>query len=403
MIQFKNLPKSFANQLRKDHNDILNYLIKEDYNIQSLPTNRKAISKEGEAYTLAYPIQGVLKYHGLVSKEHRISYFPSVSFNNDAAFTVSYLKFDKQLKEDTVILNGEKLSNDNLKRITISLDLIREYSKIKLKALLISGNFLNSSHKSLTGKGLGTSASGSAALALAAISILYNNESEYIENNRLISLFSRYLAGSGTRSAAGGFALWLSHPTIDPFDCFAIRLDREEHKKFVNNISLITIPINSDLKTEQVHKIAPKSPFFPSWLKERKKKVFDFFIALDNCDLNKIGELAEYDTMCLHSITMTAQQKQNIIAWKPDTLSIMLRVRELRASGYNVYFSIDTGPSVVLLTYKNEKNSIINNLKELNPNLAIIEGKIGGASKLIRANSPNAQLLKEDINKFNIS
>lgn len=397
------VPKSLVNQLKNDYDEILNYLIKRNYNIQTLPLKNKAISDEGISYTLAYPIQGVLKYHGLVSKEHRISYFPSVSFNNDAAFTVSYLKFDKRLREDIVFLNGKKLSNDNLKRIAISLDLIREDSKIKSKVLLISGNFLKSSHKLVTGKGIGTSASGSAALALAAISILYNNESEYIENKRLISLFSRYLAGSGTRSAAGGFALWLSHPTIDPFDCFAIRLDREEHKKFVNNISLITISINSDLNTEQVHRIAPKSPFFLSWLKERKKKVFEFFKALNNCNLNKIGELAEYDTMCLHSITMTAQQKQNIIAWKPDTLAIMLRVRELRASGYNVYFSIDTGPSVVLLTYKNEKNSIINNLKELNPNLDIIEGKIGGESKLIRANSPNAQLLKEDINKFNIS
>ncbi len=111
---FKNVPKSFANQLRKDHNEILNYLIERNYNIQTFPRKSKAISEEGEAYTLAYPIQGVLKYHGLVSKEHRISYFPSVSFNNDTGFTVTYLKFDKQLKEDIVILNGEKLSNDNL-------------------------------------------------------------------------------------------------------------------------------------------------------------------------------------------------------------------------------------------------------------------------------------------------
>lgn len=399
---FKNVPHSFKHQLKNDHTEILNYLIKKEYNIHSFPANSNAITDEGEAFTIAYPIQGILKYHGLAGEKHRISYFPSISLNNDAVFTVTYLKFDKKLKSDIAYLNGSQLFKENLNRITFSLDALRSYSRIKTKALLISRNFLKSSHSSKIGKGLGTSASGSAALALGAISIIFNNKVEFLKNVRLISVFSRYLAGSGARSAVGGLAIWLSHPTIEPFDSFAIRLDREEHKRLIDKLSLITIPINSDLRTDQVHKIAPGSPFFLSWLKERKQRIFEFFEALDNCDLNKIGELAEYDTMCLHSITMTALQKENIIAWKPDTLAIMLRTQELRALGYNVYFSIDTGPSVVLLTYKKEKNNIVKEMKEINPNLEIIVGELGGPCKLLSSDSPNAQLLKEDINDFNI-
>jgi diphosphomevalonate decarboxylase len=399
---FKNVPNTIVNQLKNDYEEILNYLIKKEYNIQELPIKREKITEYGEAYSLAYPIQGVLKYHGILNKTNRIAYFPSISFNNNSAFTVTYLKFDKELKSDLAYLNGIQLSNENLKRIIISLNAIRDYSKIKSKAIVISRNFSKSPGISNLGKGLGTSASGSAALALGAISIIYNNDPEYISNKRLISIFSRYLAGSGTRSAAGGFAIWLNYPTINSFDSFAIRLDREEHRKLINKLSFITISINSDLKTERAHEIAVKSPFFLSWLKERKSKIFDFFEALDNCDLNKIGELAEYDTMCLHSVTMTAPQEQNIIAWKPDTLAIMLRVRELRASGNNVYFSIDTGPSVVLLTYKKETNNIINAIEEINQDLEIIKGDLGGPSKLLNSNSNSAQLLKEDLKKFNI-
>ncbi|MHA1491707.1 MAG: GHMP kinase [Promethearchaeota archaeon] len=394
------IPNALIYQLKKDHDEILDYLIKKEYIIQSLPKNPKVKKDHGEALALAYPIQGVLKYHGYANLEHRIAYFPSISFNNNCGFTVSYLKFDKKLKKDLAFLNGEQVFGEKLKRIISSLDFIRIYSKMQTKAVLVSRNFLNTSIKTEVGKGLGTSASGSAALALAATSIIYDNNNEYLKNRRLISAFSRYLSGSGCRSAAGGFSLWLSHPKSAPFDCFAIRLDRKEHQSFINKISLLTIPMISNLKTNQAHEIAPKSPFFLDWLKYRRKLIFEFINALDNHDLNSIGELAEYDSLCLQAVAMTAPNNENIIAWNPDTLKIMLRIRKLRANGYNVYYSIDTGPSLVLLTLENEKNEIIEDIQSITPDYNIIEGKIGGPCQLLAPNSPEIKKIKEEVNKF---
>ena len=154
------------------------------------------------------------------------------------------------------------------------------------------------------------SSSLSAALATAATSILYNNNNDYLNNRRLISIFSRYLSGSGCRSAVGGFSLWLSHPKIDPNSSYAVRLDKKRHASFVKDISLITIPIKSNLKTTEAHKIAPKSIFFPSWLKNRKNLIIEFINALNNHDFSKIGELAEFDTMCLHSVAMRPNSSQ---------------------------------------------------------------------------------------------
>ena len=94
-----------------------------------------------------------------------------------------------------------------------------------------------------------SSASGSSALALAAASIIYNKNEICIQNKKLLSIFSRYLASSGSRSSTGGFSLLLSHPYIDPFDCFSIRLDRKEHQSFIDKIALLTIPMQSDLNT----------------------------------------------------------------------------------------------------------------------------------------------------------
>jgi len=395
------IPPALLDQLRKDHEEIVQYLMKNEFDIQDIPLERKAIREEGESFSLAYPIQGILKYHGFVGDpKNRIAYFPSISFNNTCASTVSYLKFDKKFKKDSAYINGEQVFGEKSKRIEFALDFIRDYSNFNTKATLISRNIINYDTISEIGKGLGTSASGSAALALAASSIIYDNNPDYIKNERLMSIFSRYLSGSGCRSATGGFSLWLSHPKIQSMNCYALRLNKKQHESFIEDISLLTIPIQSELKTTQAHEIAQKSPFFYSWLKQRKDKIINFIDALNNHDFDKIGELAEFDTLCLHSIAMTAPNNENIIAWKPETLEIMLKIRELRKEGYRAYYSIDTGPSVVILTQTNEKREIKEKIQSINSSFNIIEGKIGGPSKLLDMKTREVQLLEKDIQEF---
>ncbi len=398
-MNLNSIPSALINQLKQDNDEIQQNLITKGYIFPNLPEETNAINNSGEAYALAYPIQGVLKYHGFVGDiNNRIAFFPSISLNNGCAYTITYLKFDENLKEDCAYLNGEKVFDSRLGRIKLALEFIRSYSKIKTKAVLISQNSLTNSDSKELGKGLGTSASGSAALALAACSIIYNNDPKYMQNKRLTSIFSRYLSGSGCRSAAGGFSLWLSHPKIDPLNSYAIRLDREEHQSFMKTISLLTIPIKSDLKTHQAHELAPKSIFFPAWLKQRKKLVFEFLDALDQHDLKKIGELAEYDTNCLHAVTMTASQHQKIIAWEPDTLKIMQYIKELQENDYNVYYTIDTGPTLVLITTNREKDSIRRDLKDIVRDHEILEGNISGPSKILDSKSSEVKKLENDIN-----
>ena len=387
-------------RLKSDYEDIINYLEKNDYHIEEIPSIRDAVKKTGNAFSIAYAIQGVLKYHGLIDKENRIPYFSSISFNNGSVFTLTYLDFNETLDEDKYFLNGELLISEGFERVKKALDFFREFANINSRALLISRNFIDGCKILNFGKGLGTSASGSAALAIAAISILYNNNNNFIKNRRFISIFSRYLSGSGARSATGGFSLWLSHPTIDPNDCFSIRLDKKEHRSFIDEISLITIPIYSDIKTGQAHEIAPQSPFFKTWLKSRKNKIIEFIEALKERDFDKIGELSEYDTLCLHSITMTGPLSKSFIAWSPETLKLMHYIKKLREKEFKVYFSIDTGPSVVLLTLNNQVDEIIKKIINKFPTLFLIKGKIGGSAKILSENDPILYIFKKEVEKI---
>ncbi len=389
------------NQLSRDHADIVNHLKDMGYHFETLPESLNAMTDNGEAFAISHPIQGILKYHGFYDEFHRIPYISSISVNNGCACTISFLKLDENLEKDTIILNGKPLSGTEHAKISHSLDLLRNLVNIKTKGHLISRNVMNGDASKIMGKGLGTSASGSSALALAFLSIVFNNNPQYIKNQRLVSLFSRTLSGSGARSATGGFSLWLAHPRIDPLECYALRLDTELYSSFIEDICLITISIQSSLKTEEAHQIAPKSPFFSRWLSMRGELVVKFLKALHEKNLSQIGQLAEFDTFCMHSVLMTAPVNENIIAWDPITLKIMKVIRKMRREkGWNVYFSIDTGPSVLLILKEKEKDQVLEELRPSFPNLFMSSGKIGGSARVLDKDFPETKILEEDINNY---
>ncbi|QEE15388.1 diphosphomevalonate/mevalonate 3,5-bisphosphate decarboxylase family protein [Promethearchaeum syntrophicum] len=391
--------------LKKDVEEIALYLNKNKISLPSLPNNLNAIKNEGEAFTLAYPIQGMLKYHGLANKDHRTANFPSISLNNDAFFTITYLKFSKKYQKDRFMLNGIEIESKDQKFIRVShqLNYIRKYSKINTKAIIISRNIIKRNSKTVLGKGIGTSASAGASIAHAAISILYDNEVKFTNNLSLRCLFSRYLAGSAIRSCVGGIGLWMSHPNMDPKVSFGIRLDTKEIQTFINDIDLITISIQSKIQTDKAHEIAPLSPFYNSWMKSRKKDILDFYNDLINENFEKLGEMSEFDTLKLHAITMTGSPDKNLILWTPETISIMHLTRKLRKQGISVFFSIDTGPSVVLLTRTKFTKRILEDLVNLNDKFDINIGKIGGPSKLLEKTSPEAKFLMDDLINLNLN
>lgn len=399
-----NVVKMIGDILEENHQDLVRYFEeKRNWDFSPIPDSQACDFEEGESYALAYPIQGLLKYHGMADHNQRIAYFPSISLNNDSAFTISYLKLSKDFAEDRFVLNGEEITSNKREfdRIQHQLNFIRTYSKSSVKGLVISRNIMKNTYKTALGKGLGTSASGGAAIAHAAMNILYSKENAIHENSRVKSIFSRYLAGSASRSSVGGIGLWFNHPNMNTMDSYAYRMDDSEEKKFIGNIDLITISIPANLKTEDAHSIAPLSPFFSQWLKDRKTKILEFANALYEHDFDKIGSLSENDTLNLHAITMTAPLEKSLIVWAPETLAIMKLTRELRDSGIPVYFSIDTGPSVVLLTKSKNTSTIQKALLELNSDFDITIGKIGGASKTVTQGSPEAKLLSGDLNLFN--
>lgn len=383
------IPDGFADMLPAmyaAHQRIIASLSAANIAVQPFPTALPAPNEHGIAAARAYPMQGVLKYHGLADWRFRTAFLPSISVNNDAAHTVTLVEFDPQLAADVAVFGGAPAQGRELERIVQILDAVRELGGARVAARVTTRNVLKSR---VAGKGLGTSASGAAALAAAAVGALYGPE--LVANSRFLSCVARLLAGSGCRAAAGGLALWLSYPGIPHTESFAVRLDQAGE---LDAMRLITVPIDSrvGLKTEQAHYDAPRSSFFKAWMLSRGDEIIECVAAALRGDWRLIGQLAELDSMRLHGVTMSGSREHKLIGWEPENIAIFRMCDALRTAGTPVYASTDTGPTVVLLTHRDHEEAVVDAVAALGLGLETVRGRLAGPATLINPDEARAVL-----------
>ncbi|MFC1463386.1 MAG: diphosphomevalonate/mevalonate 3,5-bisphosphate decarboxylase family protein [Candidatus Brachytrichaceae bacterium NZ_4S206] len=374
------IPRSFkeiAGFMHAAHDDILDALNRHGITFPDYPVFDRPGNPRGVAAAKAHPMQGILKYHGLADWEWRIAFLPSISITNDAAYSITLVEFDPDLAEDEATIDGQRATGRDLERVKHSLNAVRNIAAIKSHARVKSRNVV-AGGALRAGKGLGTSASGSAALAMAAIAAAFGEEA--VHNWRFVSTMSRLLAGSGCRAATGGVSLWMSYPGIAHEDSFAVRLDTRSQ---LANLRLVTVPLDSriGLKTESAHADAPNSPLFKCWMRNRRDEVLRCIEAVMAGDWLTVAQMAETDSIALHAVTMTGGVEHKLFAWEPENITLFRACDALRAEGVPVYFSTDTGPTTVLLTDKQHVAKVADRMRELGFNA--VEGNIAPGAQLV--------------------
>lgn len=373
-------------QLGRDHLRLEAFLSQHGLQAEPYPLVVSGGRAEGAAAARAYPIQGILKYHGLANWDLRTAYLPSISVNNDAAYSLTLVQFDAGLTDDQVTINGAPADTRAQARVIQTLDAVRVLARINTRASVVSRNVTRAAR---VGKGLGTSASASAALAMAAISATLGPE--LARNQRFLSCTSRLLAGSGCRSATGGVSLWLSHPGASHENSYAVRIDRHDE---LAQVSLITVPIDSRiaLGTESAHKDAPHSPFFAPWCLSRVDEVIECLHAVLAGDWRTLARWAEVDSIRLHGVTMTGSRENKLFAWEPENITLFRLCNDLRSSGVPVYFSTDTGPTMVMITHRSHATDVVAAIDELKMGFETVQGGIAGPAELVSVAEARAEL-----------
>ncbi len=309
---------------------------------------------------VAHPIQGLIKYHGLRDEELRLPFHDSISVCTAPLQTHTTIEFGEFLDNEAVI-DGKQVVGRELERAGLVIDTVRRRAGIE-------DNFkMHSKNNFPSNVGLGASSSGFAALAIATCSAA-GLDLDLQE----ISRIARLGAGSAARAVTGAFSRWKKGLT--DADSYSYQLASEDLQ-----MGMLIALVPAYKSTEDAHREVKSSPYFQSRLAEMPRMLDEMELAIRQGDVGKVCQLAERDTLLLHGITMTGVGE--LLLWRPETLSVILRVRTMRDEGIPAFFSIDTGATVYVNTFADRVTEVKSHLDDLG--IKIMECTVGGEAKVV--------------------
>lgn len=283
------------------------------------------------ATAVAHANIALAKYWGKADRARNLPAVPSLSLTLDALRSTTSVTLDASLESDEVSLDGAVASGRALERVVRVLGEIREKSGSSLRARVTSVNDFP------TAAGLASSASGFAALALAATQAygLTVAPSE-------VSALARRASASAARSVYGGYVALRAGA-----DAAEAVLSAAEFP-LAMVVALTASGPKSIGSTEGMRHTEETSPYYPAWLASAPPLFEEIKSALLARDLSRLGPLVEQSALMMHASMLAARPA--IVYFAPGTLRVMERVRALRAAGTPAFFTMDAGPHVKVLT-----------------------------------------------------
>ena len=277
----------------------------------------------------------LVKYWGKRDARLNLPAAGSLSLTLAALVTETTVAFDPALAHDELVLDGAAAPAD---RVTPFLDLVREAARLSARARVTTRNDFP------TASGLASSASGFAALAVAA-----SRAAGLDLEPRELSILARRGSGSAARSIFGGFVRMHAGSRSDGSDAFAEPLPSPlaDHVRMVIAIVGGGAPKAHGSRDAMDH-TAATSPYYASWIALVPRDLAAAETALARGDLQELGEIAEANALAMHASAIAA--RPGVIYWQPPTLAALAAVSALRAQGHPAWATMDAGPHVKVLT-----------------------------------------------------
>ncbi|OGK23663.1 diphosphomevalonate decarboxylase [Candidatus Roizmanbacteria bacterium RIFCSPHIGHO2_12_FULL_37_9b] len=289
-----------------------------------------------------------IKYWGKKDENLRLPENGSISMNLSDLTTTTTVEFLQNLREDSVIIDG-KAEKKKIERVSKQLDRVRKIAKFPYKAKVVSQNNFPS------GTGLSSSASGLAALTLAASKSAGLNLSE-----KELSILARQGSGSACRSVPDGFVEWLEGNTSET--SYAYSLYPENYWDILDIVVVVSHD-KKDISSTGGQKIVATSSFYKVRLSNINKKIELCKKLLSEKNFPEFGKLIEAEALELHAIMLTSSP--SLIYWLPGTIKIMKLVKKWRSEGLAVYFTVNTGQDVHLIIEGKNKEILLEKLQKV--------------------------------------
>ncbi|MES2404800.1 MAG: diphosphomevalonate decarboxylase [Pseudomonadota bacterium] len=285
-----------------------------------------------QATALAQPNIALVKYWGKRDAALNLPAAGSLSITLDALHTRTCVRFDDGLAADDIALNGERDAAQG-RKIGAFLDLFRERATVAAHAHVESANDFP------TGAGLASSASGFAALAIAADHAL----GLHLEAREL-SMLARRGSGSAARSIFGGFVEMAAGTRDDGQDAFATPLLDASAWPLKVVVAITTREKKTVNSRVGMDRSRATSPFYRDWIATVPGDLATAGDAVQTRDFEKLGHVSEASCMAMHAVMLATRPA--LIYWNAATIECIQCIRVLQAEGAGVFFTIDAGPQV---------------------------------------------------------
>jgi len=307
----------------------------------------------------------LIKYWGAEQFDPVVPAAPSLSMTLRVCRTRTTVQFDPGTPGDDEVLRAQDDGRlvpapDDFRR-----PLVRHLDHLRRGADR-SGTFRVATRNTFPSRaGLASSASGFAALTLAATEALGTPLDPGPASDA-----ARYSgSGSAARSVWGGFVEWpggegLEAAQIAPADHWALR-------------DLVAVVDSSPkaVSSREGHRRATSSPFFDTRLDHLDDRRAAVRSALLDRDFERLAPLVEREATELHLIAMSSRPA--VYYWRPGTLAVLEAVRELRSEGVAACATMDAGPNVHVLCPPASTDAVTERLNGLSSVETVIEDGVG--------------------------
>jgi diphosphomevalonate decarboxylase len=258
----------------------------------------------------------LVKYWGKRDEARLLPQAASLSVALDKLLTTTTVELG--VAEDAFELDGR---SENPARARALLDAMG----IRQKARIVSRNEFP------TAAGLASSASGFAALAVAAAAAA--GQRRTVEE---LSALARLGSGSATRSVPGGWAVWEGDRARQVFP--------PDHLPLRCVIAVCAAGPKDVGSRDGMRSTKETSPYHDAWIEQCHRDLPHALVYLAERDLPALGALAEKNALRMHADALAADPP--LLYWQPATIACL---QALRTGPRIAWATIDAGPHVVAL------------------------------------------------------
>jgi diphosphomevalonate decarboxylase len=315
----------------------------------------------------ANPNIAFIKYWGNLDNSLRLPVNGSISMNLDGLFARTSVTFSASFKSDSLRISDRPVTGPGLERVSLFLDLVRQVAGTNLPAEVVSENNFPS------GAGIASSAAAFAALALAASRAvgLDLSESE-------LSRLARRGSGSASRSIPGGFVEWQAGEA--EADSYAFSIAPPEHWDLADCVAIVSAGHKRTGSTEG-HALAATSPLQAARVADAPRRLDLCRRAILERNFAAFASVVELDSDMMHAVMMTSAP--GLFYWQPASIAVMEAVREWRANGMPVCYTVDAGPNIHVICPREQAGEVERRVRALPGVQAVLVAGVGGPARIV--------------------